>query len=274
MEEARIRLKQYLLGNLPKDEISEIDLRVIEDDALAEGLALAESDLIEDYLEGLLTADDLNLFRSNFLTSPERHRQLREISLLKKYARGQPERESKIEETARTPPLGFGNFLKTYMRPLLAGAAVVAAVAVIAVVWQVYFADGMSPLEKEYAELNKKNLSDLSGMAGYSAVSLSSGSFRDGSPAVNQKSANLTETVLFRLAFPAGGEEGKAFKAKVMNGSMLVFTLSDLHSYQNSGGNEVRVLVPKSILKKGQCQIILENTLKPGPPLTFSFSIE
>src|SRR5437763_2043708 len=89
MGDESAKLKQYLLGNLSQEAAAEIDLRIIEDDALTEHLALAESDLIEDYLEGSLSTEELALFNSNFLTSADRKQQLGEISLLKRYARDQ-----------------------------------------------------------------------------------------------------------------------------------------------------------------------------------------
>ena len=153
----------------------------------------------------------------------------------------------------------------------MAGGAVVAALLLVAVIWQVYFRSAELPLEREYAELNRKDLSNPASVNGFSTINLSSGSFRDANSAVKQSSEKLTETVLFRLALPAGSDVTTAFNAKISRGSALIFTLNGLHSYQNPNGKEVRILVPRSILQKGQYQIRLENG---APPVTYAVSIE
>lgn len=267
------RLKQYLLGSLSEQETEAIDLRILEDESFSVELSLAESELIEDYLEGSLSDEEFKLFDSNFLTSSERKDQLREISLLKNYARQWNSRE-KRDKAVGNSFAQFGNFFKMYMRPLMAGALLVTAVVLIGVVWQLYFSGSASPLEKEYAELNKKDLSNVAELSGYSAINLSSGSFRDANSAVKQSAATLTDTVLFRLALPAGSEGLTSIKAKISRPSSLVFTLSDLHTYQNPNGREVRILVPRSILQKGQYQIRLENAANGESPAAYTFSIE
>ena len=270
MIEESDRLKQYLLGTLSEPETAEIDLRIIEDESFSAEVSLTESELMEDYLDGSLSDDEFKLFEANFLTSPERESQLQEILLLRDYARKSKKAEKRAA-TAGDSPRTFGDFFRMYFRPLMAGGAVVAALLLVAVIWQVYFGGAATPLEREYAELNKGDLSNPASVSGFSPVNLSSGSFRDANSAVKQSSEKLTETVLFRLALPAGSEGTTAFIAKISRGSALIFTLNDLHSYQNPNGKEVRILVPRSILQKGQYQIRLENG---APPVTYAVSIE
>lgn len=269
MNEESHRLRQYLLGTLAEPETAEIDLRIIEDEAFSAEVSLAESELMEDYLEGSLSNEELKLFEANFLPSPERERQLREILLLRDYARKAKNSEKQAATAGDSTTLG--DFFRMYFRPLMAGGAVVAALLLVAVIWQGYFGGSSPPLEREYAELNKKDLSNPASINGFATISLSSGSFRDANSAVKQSSEKLTETVLFRLALPAGSEGTTAFIAKISRGSALIFTLNDLHSYQNPNGKEVRILVPRSILQKGQYQIRLENG---APPVAYAFSIE
>ena len=270
MNEESDRLRKYLLGTLPEPENVELDLRIIEDESFSTEMSLTESELMEDYLDGSLSDDEFKLFEANFLTSPERERQLREILLLRDYVRKSKNADMQTAsagDSSRT----FGDFFGMYFRPIMAGGALVAALLLVAVIWQVYFRSAELPLEREYAELNRKDLSNPASVNGFSTINLSSGSFRDANSAVKQSSEKLTETVLFRLALPAGSDVTTAFNAKISRGSALIFTLNGLHSYQNPNGKEVRILVPRSILQKGQYQIRLENG---APPVIYAVSIE
>ena len=45
------KLKRYLLGNLEENDAENLDLQIIGDKNLEEGLYLAEEALMEDYLD-------------------------------------------------------------------------------------------------------------------------------------------------------------------------------------------------------------------------------
>lgn len=81
------KIKQYLLGNLTPDEAREMDLRIISGASLEDELLAAEDDLMDDYLDGILSPADAELFRRNFLVSDERRAALQHLAGLKKYAR-------------------------------------------------------------------------------------------------------------------------------------------------------------------------------------------
>ncbi len=264
------QLKRYLLGDLPEREADAIDLQIITDENLCEDISLAESNLIEDFLEGALSADEERLFRSNFMTSDARREQLREIDLIKKVARSQAA-QKKQSEVQIAPPAGFFDLVKTYLRPLALGAAVV-ALLVVGLFWFGYLGGSSSALEKQYAELNKKDLGNPSDLTVYSNISLVPGNFRGSDSAVKQNEDKLTDTVLFRLTLPSK-VDGSTYKARVLRGSSTVFTLEAAKVYQNSGGQDVRVLLPKSILQKGQYQIKLESQ-SGAEAGTFAFVIE
>lgn len=264
------KLKQYLLGTLPESENEDLDLRLISDESFAEELSLAEHELIEDHLEGSLSSDETVVFESNFVVSPERQALLREISLLKAFAKkkiGSREQEEFLPHPA--PRSGFFSF---YFRPILAVAAILVAVLAIGLIWNTYLRETRSPREIEFAELNKRDLSDLSQLTSYYPVNLSSGTFRDAASASKQSADKLTETVLFRLALPANTADTAIFQAKIRRTGAPDFTLSDVRAYRNPNGQEIRLLVPKEILQKGQYQIFLEQ--KAAPAATYAFTVE
>jgi hypothetical protein len=65
-------LRRYLLGIADAAEIEEVELRIIEEATFANEMYLAETELIEDYLEGSLTGAEREMFEKYFLSSDER----------------------------------------------------------------------------------------------------------------------------------------------------------------------------------------------------------
>lgn len=82
-------LRNYLLGVL-KDEaiLDRIEIQLITDAEYAGSIDVAENDLIEEYLDGALNAEDLGHFTRHFLVSPGRQRQLRLIENIRKVSAG------------------------------------------------------------------------------------------------------------------------------------------------------------------------------------------
>jgi hypothetical protein len=68
-------LRGYLLGVLREEEAERLDERNFTDDAFVEALAAAEKDLVDAYVQNELTRDELEKFRSHYLSSrPRRQR--------------------------------------------------------------------------------------------------------------------------------------------------------------------------------------------------------
>lgn len=68
-------LREYLLRVLREEEAERLDERSFTDDAFVEALAAAEKDLVDAYVQNELTKDELEKFRSHYLTShPRRQR--------------------------------------------------------------------------------------------------------------------------------------------------------------------------------------------------------
>ena len=267
------KLKQYLLETLSDSETEALDLRVISDESFVEELSLAEHDLIEDHLEGMLSAEESARFASNFLTSPERHALLRDISMLKDFARKKAGTTARVEAPAKSPTF-FGNFFSFYFRPLAAGAAVLLVVIALAVVWSISLPERVSPVEIEIAELNKRDLGDIAELTKYSSINLSSGNFRGSGSVSKQSAGKFTETVLLRLALPAIYSDDAKFKAKVRGTGANYFAIDDIRAYRNPNGRELRVLVPKAVLQNGQYQIDVGSKADSAPVATYVFIVE
>ncbi len=268
------KLKQYLLETLSESETEALDIRVISDESFVEELSLAEHDLIEDHLDGSLSDEESARFASNFLTSPERHALLRDIAMFKDFARKKTGPTARVEASAKSPTF-FGNFFSLYFRPLAAGVAVLLVVIALGVVWNVSFRERVSPVEIELAELNKRDLGDISELTKYSSINLSSGNFRGSSSSLSKQSARkFTDTVLLRLALPANYANDAEFNAKIGGAGGRDFAINNLRAYRNPNGRELRILVPKAVLQNGQYQIDVESKADAAAVATYVFIVE
>jgi CHAT domain-containing protein len=83
--EEEMSLHAYLLGGLPLDEQMRLEERLLLDRDYVELLLIVEEELIDDYLQGTLSAHDRAQFETHFLTTPDRRRKLRRAKVLRRY---------------------------------------------------------------------------------------------------------------------------------------------------------------------------------------------
>jgi anti-sigma factor RsiW len=69
-------LISYLLGTLPENDSERIDERSVADDELAGRLAEAENDLVDSYVRGELSAEELERFEAHYLSTERRRRKV------------------------------------------------------------------------------------------------------------------------------------------------------------------------------------------------------
>ena len=85
--EERQTVRKYLLGTLDDTgELRRIEEKLMLNDDFTEHIAIAEDELIEQYLDGELSAQESEKFRQFFLAAPERKQKLAFIKNLKNYA--------------------------------------------------------------------------------------------------------------------------------------------------------------------------------------------
>ena len=265
------KLKEFLLGIESESEAEEIGVRIIGDRDYAEKLSFAEAELVEEFLDGELTADEQALFYRNFLTTGARKELLEETAQLRNYARQNlaenPEQSSEQKKTVGFLD-GLKGFLSLNLRPV---AAVLVVLVIAGIAWRVFFydADGLTNTEKEYAALNARDLGGgAAETANLSSKNLIAGTFRDTDQSSPLKSANLTENVFFRLALPAETPRDARFDLELVRGGQTVFRQKSLRVYQNPNGQELKVILPKSVLSNGTYQIKLSSGA------TYGFRIE
>ena len=269
MKEDQEKFKKYLLGLLEGEDVEAIDLRIIEDENFANELRFAESELVEDFLEGNLSGEELKLFNANFLISKRRQNLVTETIALKKAAAGiRRSLDSKTEAAKRTAVPVFN-----FWRPLLGFAAVTAILLVAVLFWRSPWGETLLPLEVEYAKVNSRDLTDTGQFAPESTFNLISSNLRDNSSPASKNEGQLTGDVLFRLALPSGESPEKLYAITIVRASKTVFRQKDLKSYANQGGRDLRVIIPRSVLEKGQYQMKVVGIGDKTDVGTFSFGI-
>ena len=143
-------VRQYLLGRLTDEDREEFERRFFTDAELFNKLQNGEDDLVDDFLGGNLSREDVDLFQQNFMIGSKREQQLRIGKAWRNYAATHPD--------DKPPTPGFFSLLRqlfsrTYVPRLAtaAGAIVVAAFAV----WQLIPSEldkGLAALDAAYQQ--------------------------------------------------------------------------------------------------------------------------
>ena len=264
-----LQLRRYLLGTLSEEETESVDMRVITDATSRDALEAAEQLLIEDYLEGNLPEHESASFKENFLTSDDRLEDFHAVRLLKDYA--SREVNSPVSGEASRPTL-IERFLSG-LRPLSVAFGVLVIGLLAFAGWQFLLSDRSSPLEQEYAALNQGELG-VDGLGPNSTVQLAPGQLRDSSLSANLRSEALAERVLFRLALPYKPRQDSSFRIELIAGERKLFTIPQARVYSTGTGSEVRVLIPRSTLVKGQEQLRITDTADPDLVQTYHFQVQ
>ena len=74
---AKQRLVSYLLGGLQAEERREIEERFFDDDLFFEEMVILEEELIDSYVSGDLSGEEVTLFEKHYSTIPERRVDIR-----------------------------------------------------------------------------------------------------------------------------------------------------------------------------------------------------
>lgn len=274
MRVTELQLKKYLLGDVDEKTGEEIGVRVIEDETLEEKLRIAENSLIEDFLEKSLSPAEEKLFYENFLISEERMDRLNDIRLFKDYSRkyfqaGRPEKKM-----ADRP--GFPERLKNLFNFNLRFAAAVLTVLVVAAAGIYFLIPGerLSALEREYAELNAGDFREPEKFTGLSRVELISGTLRSSDAVRKLPAENLSDRIFFRLALPFDAPGDNVFKAELSRDGETIFEQPAVRVYRNQSGQELRLLLPRSVLRKGRYQLKIENPADQTSPVIYDFAVE
>ena len=275
-----LKVRDYLLGLDQNGEQEKIEERLLTDDQFFEEFLATEEDLIQDYVDGDLTETEKKQFENHFLISPERQEKLKFAQSLRRNLDSQTIEEAESETTEESNESEssqsflqklFGSSLLA--NPVPAFALVVVLVGVVGI--SVYYfagGDNLSPLESEFAELNKSDFSDLEKYKNSPNLNLLPGKTRDASVAKSLPEAVIEDKVFFRLALPTQTESDEIFTVELQKSQKTIFTQNQVRAYKNKDGEELRFFIPASVLEKGNYQIKAKS--KRSSNLSYPFSIQ
>lgn len=130
-----MKLRQYLLGELPLEEQVSVEQRLFLDSEYAELQQAVKDDLIDEYLVDELRGSERERFVNHFLLLPEHGADLRIAEALKKYldTENTPSTETDTNNSDEDEPQGFFPF-SFLNKPLVWLSLSVAALIFLAVV--------------------------------------------------------------------------------------------------------------------------------------------
>lgn len=262
-------LKNYLLGNLPKTTAEEISMKIISGDISDEELFLAEDNLMEAFLDKELSAVEIKLFHENFLISKERRRDLDTLFLLKTYARNTVQKKT-ANKAQLSEADNFFHRLKKYfglhLRPIF--AIVVLTIFVLA--GGLFFYNSEN---RQLAELNKADFSNLSEFQNLSTISLMPGAFRDRGETGTLFAEKLTNQILLQLVLPVNVNFEDSFDVKIIKEQKAISQIYQVRVYKNQSASELRILLPSTMLTKGDYKIEIAPEHANNMLITYPFSV-
>ncbi|HEX8559837.1 MAG TPA: hypothetical protein VF668_17205 [Pyrinomonadaceae bacterium] len=170
-------IRQYLLGRLDPPRREAVEARVFTDAGYRERVELAEAELIDEYVEGELAADERRDFAARYLSTPRLRLEVRTVEELRRRAAAEgaaavaaePRRAAakRAQTGAGGPPArrGLAASLRHHAKPLLAAGLALLFISAAVLVWlrlephqlEQRLLYGRSPradLEREVARLN------------------------------------------------------------------------------------------------------------------------
>lgn len=262
-------LRRYLLGDLDDVERDKVEERLFSDDGVAEELAHAESDLIDDYALAVLSKRDRDLFEQNFVLTDERRRNLLFGQAVDAYL----EQEiSPLVESQRWPWQNeILTFLSTHKGWAVAGAAAVILLLLSVPIVLKWFApnDQFAPkraqredAERRLKELNRATLSSQK-LAGLDLLLQPSSLLRDGGGLQQIEITQDVSVLNLRLVLPSVQHSKYIVTAKNVEGQEL-FSVDDLSPEVNGTAASILVKLLTEFLPTNDYQFELKGVTPDG----------
>jgi len=250
------RIRRYLLGDAGEAENENIAARMNEEQ-FEEDIAIAESELIEEYREGTRPEEERELFESHYLSSDQHRDLVNELALLKRYSSGPAEAylTGEIRAVRALPP--------RYGHHTLAAAVLLVGI-LGSLAWWMFQGEQRTAIEQEFAERNAGDLGDLSL---YPSMVLAPAEQIRQAQQPKFRTDGPGTAFLFRM--PVNGE-GPFNAALTVNGREA-YAVTGSKVYSADGVSEVRLLVPRGAVTKGDAEIVLKGG---EGPLVYPFTAE
>jgi hypothetical protein len=263
LDQAQPIIRRYLLGHLDEAGREQFEERFVNDAKFREVALIVEEELIDDYLAGLLPADEQTHFDAHYLAGPRQRHELTLAQAIREYA---------LEKAAVEPvvvPKPPGRKLFDFLTgrgwlPALVGAAVLlVAVGGLWVWWMRGWQGNDSQLvtAETIARLNKPPYS------AESVLSVPLTGFLNRATGQGQKFAvpATVDIVQLQLALPATPYQSYQATLRVTDGAEL-FTVGDFSAQQTQAGRLLNLRLPARLLTPGDYTLSVSGRTREGHP--------
>jgi CHAT domain-containing protein len=216
--EVQARLRQYLLGQLDDDRREEIEKDLLAKDEMFEELLIVENEVIDEYVNGKLSAVERTAVEAHFLATPERREKLRFGRAFNRYLTSQAATAENVRPLKSAPAFWTRpqNFFST---PLRMAVFAVLVVCIALGVWRIYFHQsevdkGLVALNQAYRE-QRPIESRISGLSNYAPFSeMRGGSERVDPLALARADAIVSNAIIENPNATAHHAMGQVYLAK------------------------------------------------------------
>src|ERR1044071_8179629 len=241
-------IKQYLLRRLDEEGQQRFEERFVTDSEFREVALVVEDELIEDYLAGLLTAEERENFASHYLSTSRQVEELKLSQTLRDYVT-----QEVAERTLDAADVGAAGGRHKIINLLFGkGRAPVLAVVfllliALAVWWTVVGrrrrGDQRAALNAEVTRLNNQPLGDESVLT-VTPTSAISRAPHQGQKVLIPGGINIVQFLL-----GLSGQPYQSYEITLhINDSSEVFTVSGLHAEDTGEARIVRLRIPARLL--------------------------
>jgi hypothetical protein len=264
IEREQYLIRKYLLGEVDEYEREQLEQKVITNPDYKEEVLIMEEELLEEFVNGTLSAPELNSFMKMYSSSPAQWRKVKIAQSLNKYA---------IEHTAVVQPVAAP---KSWTRSLikifrtksrfrqfsLAGLIMVLAVGGAVLVYWLMSRETRANYEA-LLKLNQPHSEILQPAPSVVSVSLPPLLFRGTGEPRNVTITNETRTVQLLLPDPSGGTH--LFQATLKDsGAAEVFSLEDLRARQIDQRSVLVLQIPARMLTPQDYQLEISEKTPDG----------
>lgn len=288
----RGQIRSYLLGGLDEAGQEEVEMRLLFDAGYVERVSAAQNELVDDYVFGTLSAAERERFEQNFLSTPERLRQLRIARALETYADRDaaslaaqaappPAREEVTPPPTRLRDSLLSFFGKHRLKTALTLPGALLLFAAGYGLWSVFQDSQMhgqfaqilnqrAQIEQELAGLNHPPTTGINSNSGPhasapAAVSLTLKLISVRGAESSRRARVPAEAQLLRLQLEVGDYDYQDYSAAVsVERGPELFTIEDLKPSVVDGDKSVVIQLPAQLLPTGNYQVRLSGVTADG----------
>lgn len=267
------QFRRFLLGQLPHQERQRVEETLMVDSDYREQVLLVEETLIEDYLDGVLPADEQKAFETYFLTSAQQRRKVKIARLLHSFDPDDVPESERPEPPPPAPPRPWSRNLTVRNHPVVFTSLVAALLLLIAFavfqgvrLWResserIAAAKQKLEIERELTQLSNTPAQAVS--ASTFPLALAPVALRDANEASTLSLPVAAEIVELRLIL--GREVHAGYRVELSRiGGEETYRIEALHAQTTANGQAVVVRVPSRLLSRGDYKLSLIGIANHG----------